>query len=763
MLKLFLRERLTDFRPVFYIAIYLSFGLLIGYNIGENLKLAIILGGICLGLALFDSIKNKSIPILILYILSFAVGVMLISYETQTESIPVGECEISGRVVDIKHYEYNTYYTLDDWKAENEVKEYSPRKNIRFSTPDRNLEFGDIVKFKGKISIPKEKRNIGGFNERIYLLGKGIGYKSKAKEDDITILGRITKLDSYFYAAKSYAEDTIEKLFSSETQGIAKGLVLGEKGDISEEDYERFKAGGTASILAASGLHFGIISFALFGLLSLLGVGRKTAYILTGVLMFGYAGIVGFTVSAARALIMAWVIIIANILGRRKDYFAFLCTAYIISLLIRPSSIFSVGFQLSFGAVFAIIALSEPLNKLLKWMPSRISGLTSASISASLGTAPIIINSFYYISIIGVVANIIIIPIGSIAVIAVFLSAVLGSTLGIPVAFVADKIILLMKILMKWFTEISFAAVNVKALPAILVALWFITIFIMSGLFLGSKKIKRIISVILIVIMIGIMVFVPMKEKQELEIYFFDVGQGDASFIKTPSGKCYLVDTGREYEYDEIERFLASQGYKLDGLFLTHSDTDHNGGYEELKRDGYVETIYIPKVDLLNYDFGEEERIVELSKGMAVELDDKIVFNVLYPTADLSTDESNELSLCMMLEYGEYRVLFTGDIDKEIETILLPELEDADVLKVSHHGSKNGSTPHFLNKIDAEYAVIMCGENYYGHPSDETLYNLEKYCDIIYRTDIDGGITFTFGKSISVDTVIKDKSGVVLP
>ena len=755
MQKTIFKDRLTAFRPVFFIAIYLTFGILIGYNIGQSKELVYMLGGACFILALFDLIKNKSIPFIMLYLLSFAIGIMLISVETRLEVLPAGESEITGRVVDVNHYEYSSYYILEEWEAKGELTEVSPRKKLSVKADDRDVEFGDVISFKGKLSYPKKTTNINGFDQRLYLLGRGVAYNADVSDDEINVISNKVKIDSYFYNVKGYFEDTIDTLFSNDMQGIAKGLILGEKGDISQEDYDKYKHGGTASILAVSGLHFGIISIFLFWCLSLIGLGRKTTYVITGILMFAYAGVVGFTVSALRALIMAWVIIIANLLGRRKDYLSFLCIAYIISLIINPTSLFTAGFLLSFSAVFSILALNKPLSIIFKWMPKKLRGLPSASIGASIGTAPIIINFFYYVSLIGVFANIIIIPIGSIAVIAVLISVLLGQTLGIPFAFIGEFLIKLMNDIMDLMLKIPFASLSVKALPIIFVILWFIMIFVVSKYFLARKKMKWILTIIIIIMMTVILFFVPFNEKEELNVYFFDVGQGDAAFIKTPIGNCYMIDTGRDYKYNEIERFLASNGYKLEGLFLTHSDEDHIGGLNKLVENGYVEKIYVSNADFINYEFSDNVEVEKLKRGVEVKLDDKTNIKVLYPDFYLEKEETNEMSLCLMLEYDEYRLLFTGDINEEIERKLVPIVENVDVLKVSHHGSKNASSSLFLSTIDPEYAVIMCGENYYGHPSDNTIYNLEKYCDIIYRTDENGGIMFSFSDDISIDTVMK--------
>ncbi len=746
--------RIIFFRPVFFAAVYITLGILTGYYAGRDIWLTAVFVCAAIGLALFDWIKNRKPAAAILLILMFGLGTGLITLEQMHERIPNGESAITGRVVDTTHYEYASYYTLDDWQAADENITVSPLKRLRVKSDDSTLAFGDVVTFSGTLDYPDEQRNRYGFNERLYLLSKDIAYTAEAADGGIAVIKNQQKLDSAFYLIRRYVSDSIDTHFSESTRGIAKGLILGDKSNISESDYNAYRTGGAASILAVSGLHFGIISLFIFWLMRLIGIGRKPANIATGIIMLFYAGVVGFTVSAVRALIMGWLVIAASLLGRRKDYFSFLCAAYVLSLILRPSSLFTVGFLLSFGAVYAVVLLGGRITAWMKGIPKFISASAAASFSATLGTAPILINFFNYVSLIGVLANLIIIPMASVSVVLTLLSVLLGDVVGGIIAIGADQMIRWMNSLMNFIQSIPYAAVNIRNLPVILIILWFVLIFMLSDEWAVKRKLKRIASAAVAGVIVVICLVLPLKNPNVLSLYFFDVGQGDAILIETPDNQHFMVDTSREYAYDEIERYLLSDGIHLDGLFLTHADSDHTGGYQQLIDNGFVSHIYIAAADDADYGFYQNITIDRLSRGDRFPIGKDTLMRVIHPEAGFSSESDNQLSLCMMIEYKDYKILLTGDIDDDIEQRLSNLWLDVDVLKVAHHGSRYGSTPEFLSKTTPEIAVIQCGENVYGHPADETLYHLKQACDIIYRTDTCGGIMLTFGDDINSETVI---------
>jgi competence protein ComEC len=740
------------YRPIQLIALFLASGVVVSFLFYKNSGWTfVVLGGALLWFIIM-AYYTKRIKALVLMLLFFALGFAIMNNALAAEAMPEAKGTITGQVVDVKVYDESVYLTLDNWQIQVDDEVITPSKRLNVIVDYTAAICGDTVLFHSKIKLPDGKRNFYGFDQQLYLASKQIAYY--AYPDELTIVGHQQNLNAVFYQIRTYANDTLEMLYDKDTVGIAKGFFLSDKTDIEDADYQAFKTSGAASILAVSGLHFGIISIVFFWLLTKIGVGRRSASITTAVMMFFYAGVVGFTASALRALVMGVIVIVAELLGKRKDYLSFISLAFVISLILRPASLFSAGFLMSFGAVYAIVLLAPFFQRCFKPIPRFLSSTMAATFGATLGVSPFVINFFNYVSIIGVFSNIIIMPLGSLAVVLVFLSVVLGSLLGQPIAFLAQWLIKGMIWFMSQISSVPFAAVTMKNLPIVFVMGWFLLIFVLSNEIHIKKWFKRVLSALLVSVLV-ITLALPAFVSPKLSVYFLDVGQGDCALIETQEGKHYLIDTGRVYAYDEIERYLVSSGIVLDGLFLTHPDADHIGGAQDLIDAGFVSELYIANTDWVSYDFMGDYHMTYLKKGDTVILSDTVSLSILHPPSSLDTEDKNQRSLCMVLESDVGRVLFTGDIDDIIENELLSALEDVDVLKVSHHGSKYGSTPQFLSAIEAEYAVIQCGENIYGHPAEETLYHLKRACDIIYRTDLDGGIRFTFGESISVKTVIE--------
>lgn len=262
----------------------------------------------------------------------------------------------------------------------------------------------------------------------------------------------------------------------------------------------------------------------------------------------------------------------------------------------------------------------------------------------------------------------------------------------------------------------------------------------------------------------------------DLRITFLDVGQGDGILIQSGEFAC-LIDGGsssvdKVWQY-RMENTLKYYGIsRLNAVLLSHGDSDHISGVEELLENydkGYggvnvgsitVECIMLP-------DTGYEDEALENLKSLAAELEIPVgtltaggtltadespgsgewKLTCLYPDETVATGDSNQDSMVLLLECGDFTALFTGDLEKEgeenfIEMILEKKTTGVDILKVGHHGSKNGTSAELLTLLSPKIAVISCGENNsYGHPAQETLERLEQAGAQIFRTDRNGAVT----------------------
>ena len=261
-------------------------------------------------------------------------------------------------------------------------------------------------------------------------------------------------------------------------------------------------------------------------------------------------------------------------------------------------------------------------------------------------------------------------------------------------------------------------------------------------------------------IIAGILAFFANKSFPETDfdgllVTFVDVGQGDCTFIKTPGGKTVLIDCGEGDAFKmQLRPFLKSHNTRrIDYLIGTHYHSDHIGGAEEVFEEFEVQNLVIPghspqnsrKKALIKAANDEGTKIYQLYAGDNFpKIDEGINISVLHPQAGKVSDDENDNSLVLKLEYSGTTILFTGDLEENGEKEVLSKHDiEADILKVGHHGSSTSSSKEFLEAVDATYAVIQCGrDNRYGHPHYEVLDNLSDNDVLVYRTDEDKSVSF---------------------
>lgn len=249
-----------------------------------------------------------------------------------------------------------------------------------------------------------------------------------------------------------------------------------------------------------------------------------------------------------------------------------------------------------------------------------------------------------------------------------------------------------------------------------------------------------------------------------LTIYFFDVGQGDAILIDSPSHGRILLDGGRNRKIlSEIGRVLPFGDKRIDVVIESHPDRDHIGGLPEVISRYDVELFLEPGVESDNtLDDELKRRIAEKNipnllarRGMVVNFGDGAKLFILFPNQDVSKWETNDASIVGRIVYGERSFLLTGDSTKRAEYILLgldAEILKSAVLKVGHHGSRNSTSLDFTTAVEPLYAVISAGkDNPYGHPHKEVLDILEKVGAKIVNTAESGTLRFeTDGKTLEI-------------
>ena len=248
----------------------------------------------------------------------------------------------------------------------------------------------------------------------------------------------------------------------------------------------------------------------------------------------------------------------------------------------------------------------------------------------------------------------------------------------------------------------------------------------------------------------------PMPEQPYLDLYFFDVGQGDSALLISPSGKTMLIDAGDAEHVLKLSLLLGKLNIKrIDALVATHPHNDHIGGMRQIIKTYDIGAFYMPDAEHTTsayegmisalWDKGISSTVLASGTGDTISWDDDVLIEVLSPYKNNGFSDLNDQSLMLKFTYAGRTLLFTGDAGLEAEetavNIAGVDAFKADILKVPHHGSEWASPKFFIDAVQPKAAVISCGKNNdYGHPEAAVLGLLNDCNASVYRTDENGTV-----------------------
>lgn len=651
----------------------------------------------------------------------------------------------------------NSIYVQTDHRQEQIVQE--PYVMI-YDDGGLSLRLGNTLQVIGELCFFEEERNPGGFSQKDYYQVKKIAaylWSSQVQRLD----GRVFLLRDLLYRFRLQWEKQLMETAGEEEGGVLCAILLGNKKEINDNIKQIYQMGGLSHILAISGLHLSFVGLGFYRMIRrltgsyALGGAFGMAFLLLYIIM------IGSSVSAVRALIMFCIRVGADMSGRVYDAPTAVAAAAAGVILWRPFSFYDAGFQLSFGAVCGIIFLyplvsdeeagyrNSAVKEKRNTRSSLLSGIKdsfTASICIQAATLPAILFHYYEFPVYSVLLNLIVIPLMSLLLVSGFAGSILclfwpGG--GILCMQLCGLILKLYERLCRGICLLPKHQL-ITGKPEVFGIIVYCTGLLLCLLLLHGKICRAARAGAYTVGMLALIFSCPAVNHKGLEAVFLDVGQGDGIFIRERGGITCLIDGGssdvsKVGKY-RIEPFLKARGVsEIDYAFVTHGDSDHISGLEELlERQDIgvrISCVVFPEQELwdekleslclLAREYGT--RTAVMHPGQRLE-GKKLILGCIAPDGEKLAETGNAASLVLEGTYGELDILFTGDVEGEGENLLTEILEkEYEVLKVAHHGSKNSTNEEFLEIVHPKLAVISAGrDNRYGHPHEETLVKLEK-------------------------------------
>lgn len=712
-----------------------------------------------------------------------------------------GIWRIEGRVdsaVNTTHYRWE--FVLDTQRLS--------RKNVRHNVcgcikvtgrgEPLNLTPGDEVTLRGHLRSIRNFANPGGFDYERYMALRGIQARVYARRGS---LKRIAPPSAISWRTRvqelrgrlSSRMTTVLNGKSPETIGLLKALIFGDRRQMSQQQQEAYRRAGVSHILAISGLHIGCIAFAAFGLFNWLfswipfllrrAWTRKGAAVFSLAFTVCYGVLAGLSPSTQRAMIMAAAFLVGFWVGRRHDWLSGLALAAVVILVISPPTLLSVSFQLSFAAVLAILAGCQALRTrpapadthLWKKIGKRLLLFLWVSTLATAGTLPLVLFYFNQVCLVGLLTNLIVVPVTAMLVVPAGLVGVMASAVSVDLAALFWHAAYGGLVVVGWVVshvaDWPWAAVKTVT-PSVLEI--FLYYGVIGGALYWKKLPKRgfVVAVVLLLVCGDVVYWSHVRfGRRQLRVTAVDVGQGSANLLELPGGDTVLIDGGGFSDntaFDVGARILAPLLWRrkirsIDLVVLTHPNSDHLNGLLFVLQHFDVKAVWSnhEPVDTAGYRKWREilarRKIVHHDFQSLPERFERngVGLEVLAPPRDFlgrrvaeTWRDPNNNSIVVRVIWRNVSFLLAGDIGRQAELELVRRHSSqrlrSTVLMVPHHGSRKSNAMAFLSAVDPSEAVISAGwRNRFGFPHRETLERLTAVGSRVWCTADSGAIQIT--------------------
>lgn len=732
-------------------------------------------------------------------------GFMLMSNEITTRNhiydLKENTVIVQGKIYKIENTAFGTNIYLKGVEVENGEKSVSVKRIFVNTEKIPNVKIGNIIKVRGKLRQFEEAANKGNFDSRKYYLS--LGFYGKIEAGTIEVINSdYSGIRQGLYELRMEIIERLEKLCSDNNgifsiinnkNGIIGAIILGDKTDLDSDIKELYSVSGIAHILAISGLHISFIGMAIYRLLR-----RRFRFLFSAavsipvVLSFGIMS--GFGISTIRAIIMFILKIIGEVLGRKYDAITAISLAGLVLLVQNPFVVCNSGFQMSFGAIIAIVLILPIVEEILN-TDNKIIKVISANFTISLVMNPILAWNYYELPTFSFLLNIVVVPLMSVVIVSsiagIFCSCIMFG-FGKVVIFPGCGILELYTFLCNIINKSSVASIVVGQPKVTIIIVYYAILLVVlfglknirtkytraekerniikkeTGLVLEKKAKKerrikgqnvklRLACIVGFLLLNCLIYYIP---NQGFYITFINVGQGDGILIHGDNGTKVMVDGGSTSEKQVAKNcivpYLKAEGIgTIDYSIITHTDKDHISGILEILENNNsnrirIKNLVMPDINMKDDTYNEliekaklkKINVLYIKKGDTLSLG-KTKIKCIYPETTTTASDKNDYCTVLSVKNKTSKILLTGDISKKIEEKIKDDIEENyTVLKVAHHGSNYSSSEKFLKKVNPKYSIISVGKNNsYGHPGNETMERLRKQGGVIYRTDEKGGIT----------------------
>ncbi len=685
-------------------------------------------------------------------------------------------------------------------------------KKINLSSYDSlRVKTGEQWRLLVKLKKPRGFVNPGGFDYQVSLLRRGVGAVGYIRTGSLNQLMQPQPTFSMDVLRYQLQQWLLQKSQSPE-KGILIALLVGDTSLLDKQHWGEMQKTGTTHLIAISGLHIGFFAIVGFFVGNLIGRFAQLFWRTCPSMLVGhflaffcatfYSIIAGLNIPTLRTLIMLAVVQWFFVWRRTFRGRDTLLLALVLVLLYDPLAAFDIGFWLSFGAVamliFCFSGRLKVANKTTKVMQSSV--VSPASFSISLMESFFEFIQSQWVMFIGLL-----IPLA----ILVHTSALLAP----PANFIAIPLVTFFVVpclIVAAIFHFIFAASGVGAenffLRCAESGLAGLHQWLQYLLGLGGGKLNplvnfnswaivvAVLSVFLILLprklgnkwlgFVGIFIalMIPLKTLPALQMVVFDVGQGTAILLRTPNHQL-LYDTGPLYteNFDAgsalIVPYLQSQGLQqLDTVVVSHNDMDHSGGLAGVLAATQVEKLFLGEPEKYHPDlpsfaekksfsnkelFPQKQTItgnestknsppISLCHQVETWQWDQVTFRfITWPI--LPSAKANNHSCVLLIEYQGHKILLTGDIEKDVENILLAQnsLSHVDVLLAPHHGSHTSSTEAFVAQIQPDYVIYSAGyHNQFGHPHQDIQARYLAVKSQPLNTAVSGAVEFSWSAGV---------------